>query len=148
MRQRAISFALTTILTLLALCGGVRAQDNPPPQGGQINALLTTACGAGVSSCVVKAAPGNLYGFLVYCSAACWVIGFNSTALPTNGAYTTGTGAGNGQFCHAASAAGVVEHDWPTYPMNFSVGITIAISSTACGTLTAATTGTITGTYK
>jgi hypothetical protein len=74
---------------------------------------------------------------------------FNATALPSNGATTAGKASGNLVECIAILTVndqrGVT---YDPYPVYFSVGITVAISSTACGTLTAATTGFIHGTVR
>lgn len=108
--------------------------------------IAPVVCGSAASSCVLKAAPGNLYSAYAECSAACWLMIFNSVAAPTNGATTAGIASGNLVECVSIAAGGVgsiANNGMP--PSVYTVGITATISSTTCATLTLATTGFING---
>lgn len=108
-------------------------------------ALVQTPCG-GASSCVLKASAGLLYDAYVSNATAGWLYAFNSTTAPVNGAVTAGKASGNYQECipvQANGSAGLIVGDAP--PVVFSVGVTLVFSSTACGTLTLATAGFLTG---
>lgn len=106
-------------------------------------------CGSAVSSCVLKNASGFLYGVYANCTAACWLMVFNATSAPSNGATTAGIAAGNMVECipiGAGSVGGVNYGSGP--PSAYSTGITATISSTACSTLTLSTVGFIHGTVR
>ncbi len=102
--------------------------------------------GSAASSQVLKATPGNLYSVYAECSAACWLMVFNSATAPSNGSTTAGTASGNMTDCIAipSGSNGSINYA-PGPPEVFSVGITAVISSTTCATLTLATTGFIHG---
>lgn len=102
--------------------------------------------GSAASSQVLKSTPGNLYSAYATCTAACWLMVFNATAAPSNGATTAGTGSGNLQDCIPIASGGLGTLNYaPGPPEAFSVGITATISSTACATLTLSTVGFIHG---
>lgn len=105
-------------------------------------------CGSAVSSCVLKASSGNLFGVYANCTSACWVMVFNAIALPSNGATTAGTASGNLSDCFEVAAGSSKSLFYVPYPKAFSVGMTVAISSTACATLTASSVGFVSGVYK
>lgn len=110
------------------------------------SASIPVVCGSAVSSCVLKASPGNLYSVYAECSAACWLMVFNAVAAPVNGSTTAGVASGNLVDCVAIAVGtnGGISHSG--LPASFySVGITAVISSTTCATLTLATTGFING---
>jgi hypothetical protein len=141
------------LLTLLALLASLAAQaqtlpatvasaGTPSPGVG----IIPVVGGSAASSQVLKASPGNLYSVYAECSAACWLMVFNSTTAPSNGATTAGVASGNMEECISISAHSVGSISYlPGPPANFSVGITATISSTECATLTLATTGFIHG---
>jgi len=116
--------------------------------GGTTTPLTDVACGSAVSSCVLKATPGNLFGVYANCTSACWLMLFNSVAAPSNGATTAGKASGNMVECIPIAANGTGSITYPTYPIGLSVGITAAISSTACATLTLSTVAFIHGTFQ
>lgn len=116
------------------------------PSSASGNALTGVTCGSAVSSCVLKNAAGNFYGVYAECTSACWLMVFNSTSAPSNGATTAGTASGNLVECVDVAANSVRSVTYPVLPANYSVGITAAISSTACATLTLSTVGFIRGT--
>jgi hypothetical protein len=111
-------------------------------------ALTDVVCGSAVSSCVLKASAGNLYGVYAECTSACWLMVFNATSLPANGATTAGKASGNLVDCISmtGTAGGSKSIAYTTFPVAMSVGITVAISSTACASLTASTVGFVHGT--
>ena len=117
----------------------------PAPTSSSALALTATTCGSAVSSCVLKASAGNLYGVYAQCTAACWLMVFNSTSAPSNGSTTAGSSSGNLVECVDVSAGSGKSITYPIYPRAFSVGLTAAISSTACGTLTLSTVGFVSG---
>ncbi len=113
--------------------------------GNPITAVPTIA-GSASSSSVFKAAAGHLISAYANCTAACWLMIFNSTTAPSNGSTTAGTASGGLQDCIPISAGGIGSINYAPQPAEFfSVGITAAISSTACGTLTLSPVGFIHG---
>jgi hypothetical protein len=119
------------------------------PTSASSAAIAPVAAGAAVSSSVLKAAPGNLYGVYATCTSACWLMIFNATSLPANGATTSGNASGNLQDCLAigANGNGFVNYA-PGPPESYSVGITAVISSTGCATLTASAVGYVHGSVQ
>lgn len=143
---------LCTYNTLNPSAGCVPVTSNTPlPTTGVTGdadfALSQTVCGSAASSCVIRAAPANFYGVYANCTSACWVMVFNRTTAPTNGATTAGTASGNVSDCFEV-AAGSSKSLFYLLPIAYSVGVTVAISSTACATLTLSTVGFIKGVYK
>lgn len=113
------------------------------------NNIPPVVCGSAVSSCVLKNSSGLFYGVYANCTSACWLMVFNATAAPSNGATTSGIAAGNMVECipiGAGSIGGVNYGSGP--PASYSTGITATISSTACSTLTLSTVGFIHGTVR
>lgn len=105
--------------------------------------------GSAASSQVLKATAGNLYSVYATVTAASWLMVFNSTSAPSNGATTAGTASGNLQECLAIPSGNTGSINYaPGPPEVFSVGITAVISSTSCGTLTLATVGYIHGSVQ
>ncbi len=136
---------VTFVTVLLLACGTAFAQSTTrlaPNTGGS---LATVTCGSAVSSCVLKSSPGNFYGVYADCTATCWVMVFNAIALPSNGATTAGSASGNLVECFDIAAGGSKSLTYLPFARFFTVGITVAISSTACASLTAATVGFISG---
>jgi len=103
---------------------------------------ITAVSGSAASTLVVKQTSGRLWDVYANCTAICWLMVFNATAAPTNGATTAGpaTTAGNMFHCVAIGANGVgtVQYQ-PGGTEFFSTGVVVMISSTACATLTAST---------
>ena len=106
-------------------------------------------CGSAVSSCVLKTSGGNLLGIYANCTSACWVMLFNAVAAPSNGATTAGKLSGNMIDCFPVAAGGANSLTYyDISQVDFSVGITAAISSTACATLTLSAVGFVHGTVR
>lgn len=153
--QRATHLWMAVTAGLLAIALGLfmavkpaAAQTVLTPTTGQANALVGVACGSAVSSCVLKSGSGTLYGVYAHCTSACWFMVFNALSLPGNGATTAGIASGNMVDCVDVAANTAKSLTYPVFPRYYSVGITVAISSTSCGTLTASTVGFVSGTVK
>ena len=117
------------------------------PSSSASAGIAPAIAGSAASSAVLKSSPGNLYGVYATCTSACWLMVFNAVAAPSNGATTAGVASGNMQDCIPIPAGGVGSINYLP-PEVFSVGITAAISSTACATLTLCTVGFIHGSAK
>lgn len=104
---------------------------------------IASMVNSGASSAVLKASAGNLYDVYLTNDTVkdLWLMVFNATLLPSNGATTAGMASGNLQDCVKvpAGTTGTISYD-PFAPESFSVGITAVASSTKCTTLTADTT--------
>ncbi len=96
--------------------GGGGASSSTP------NALTDVPCGSAVSSCVLKASPGNFFGVYADCTSACWLMVFNSVSAPSNGSTTAGKASGNMVECFPVAAGGANSVTYPTYPIALSVG--------------------------
>ena len=88
---------------------------------------------------IIKAAPGNLYDAYLTnnTGSTLFLFVFNSKTAPTNGSVTAGTAAGNYQDCvvvPTGTSVSVLASGSPGEP--FNSGVTLASSSTGCGTLT------------
>lgn len=97
----------------------------PPVVSGAANGAPTT----------LKASPGALIRIDAECAAACWLMVFNATAPPADGATTIGTASGNLQQCigiPVAGSSGVINYVPGPYE-HYSVGISAALSSNAAG---------------
>lgn len=140
-----------------AVTSAIPTQDPSVPIGGvgivptalAAGGLTPVVCGSAVSSCVLKASAGNLYSAYAECTAACWLMVFNSTSAPSNGSTTAGVASGNMVECidiSAGSSKSIAFAGMP--PEVYSVGITAAISSTACATLTLSTVAFVKGSVK
>ena len=137
--------ALVIVGTLLYVPTSTVAQQPSAP--------TDNTCGSAVSSCVLKASPGNLLGVYADCTAACWVMVFNSTAITGLAGSTVagpgsgpGAAAGNMVECFNVAANDSRSLSYPVNARRFNTGITVAISSTACATLTLSAVGFISGT--
>lgn len=102
-------------------------------------ALSPLATQAAASNSVLKASAGALKTLTVVAGATSgWVMVFDLTALPSNGA----TGASL-KWCYPVLSNGTVggiDKDWGEAPLIFTTGITVGFSSTACNSLTASAT--------
>lgn len=113
------------------------------------NSIPPVVCGSAISTCQLKNSSGYLYSVYADCTAACWLMVFNTTTTPTNGATTAGIASGNMQECIPIASGGTGGINYlPGPPSVFANGIYAAISSTACATLTLATTGFIHGVIR
>lgn len=94
------------------------------------------------SSQVLKASAGTLYGGAVTATVAGYLLIFNATSLPANGAVTPVKclSVPAGQTVSFSADAGTA---W-----TFSTGITLGYSTTGCYTLTASATAFFTGQFQ
>lgn len=93
---------------------------------------------------VVSAGPASLRSAYAICSSACYMMVFNSLTVPANGSTTAGAPNISGAMVHCVgpSSSIVPSVNYDFYDLEwFSVGISIAISSTGCGTLTQSSVG-------
>lgn len=123
--------------------GNLRVPSSAPAFG-----VAPVVGGSAVSSVIAKPAAGNLYSAYVTPTAAGWLMVFNATSLPGDGATTAGTASGGLQDCIYAPANSTTGVDYSSAPEVFTVGITVAFSSTACTTLTNSTVAFIHGSAK
>jgi hypothetical protein len=108
--------------------------------------VTPVVAGSASSGIVVKSSAGNLYSVSATCTAACWLMVFNSVTVPADGATTAGVASGNLQECLPIGAGGTGGVDYRSGPAEaFSVGIAAAISSTPCATKTASAVALING---
>jgi hypothetical protein len=119
------------------------------PTGNSNSGITPVVGGSAISSLVLKASAGSLYSTYANCTSACWLMVFNATSAPANGATTAGTASGNMTECIPIGAGSIGGLNYgPGPPAVYSVGITVAISSTACSTLTLSTVAMIHGMVK
>jgi len=136
--MRIRSILAVALLWALSAAAPARAQ-------GTINDVV---CGSAVSGCVLLNSPGQFFGAYAECTSACWLMVFNSTTVPGNGATTAGKASGNMVDCIDIAANSSRSVNYIFNPIVMSVGISIAISSTACATLTLSAVGFIHGTVQ
>lgn len=110
-------------------------------------AIAPIVAGSAASSSVLKATPGALQSVYATCTASCYLMIFNAVSAPANGATTAGIASGNMQECIGPSLSPSISYSGLP-PSTFTVGITAAISSTACATLTLSAVGFIHGTVQ
>ena len=96
-------------------------------------AVAPTASADGVSNFIAKGAAGTLFGFAVKVTASAgFVMAFDATTLPANGAVTP-------KLCMPVAA----NAGWtfsPPVPLAFLTGIVLGFSTSGCDTLAASTT--------
>lgn len=121
---------------------GGRLYSVPAPSGQSIVANTPSVTSAVGSSLVLKASAGNLYGWRVTTGASAgYVLVFNATSLPANGAVTP-------VDCVAVAANSTVGAGPFDIPERYGTGITIGFSTTGCFSLTASSTAFIRGTFQ
>lgn len=147
-----ISLLVAPITSAGSPSGGSAANPSRSAEVGSSTAadgIVPSIAGSAASSQIIKASPGNLYGVYATCTAACWLMVFNATTAPADGATTAGTASGNLQDCVSIPSGTTGSISYGAGPAEvFSVGITAVISSTACATKTAAATGFIHGSAR
>ena len=101
---------------------------------------------AGTSSIVLNSPSKALASLTVFSSAAGFALVYDAASLPANGAVAACAGPATARpclmWCAPIAAGGYVDRQWNS-PMSFTTGVVVAVSSTGCATLTAATTGQI-----
>ena len=108
--------------------------------------LVPIVAGPASSGVVLSPIPAELVSAYAVCTAACWLMIFNSATIPANGATTPGNAAGNLVSCIPIGAGLLASVNYAPGPTErFTSGISVAISSTACTTLTLSATAFIHG---
>jgi hypothetical protein len=118
---------------------GVVATQTVPTNSGNA-AIAPVISSALESGHVLKASAGNLYRLRVTATSAGYILVFNSTTVPADGAVTP-------QSCTYAAAAGTTEIDH-VIPDRFATGISVAFSTTGCFTKTASAVAMIEGSVQ
>ena len=127
---------------VIASAGNALFHTNAPTSSSTSAASKTVSASASVTSLVVKASAGNLYG--AYCTGiaggAGYMIVYNGTTAPSTGALTA---ANVLDFAYFNGVAGCAITYSGIPPVNYSTGIVILLSSAS--TPFTYTTGTVTG---
>ncbi len=124
---RSFSFVLA-FLAVLGL-GPVWAADQTVAISNGLGAAIRPVVSTAVeASHVLKSGPGSLYGFQVSFSTCavspCWVLVFDATSLPGDGAVTP-------VKFYEVSQSQTLGVNWaPGPPLKFATGITIGCSTT------------------
>lgn len=133
--------SLPTTPTIAAGSGVVSSPSSEASAG-----VSTTSSSALAANTIIKGSAGNLYSFEVSAdstlsSAAWWIMIYNATSAPSDGAVTPAK-------CYAMSTGTTsFSAAFPT-PIAMSTGITIGVSTTGCFTKTASTHAFISGDFK
>ncbi len=130
--------------------------SSTPSAPTSTNITPTSSAAAGIApgaanaanNLVLKASAGNLYDVYLTATADSWLYVFNATSAPSDGAVTAGIASGNYSQCIKVASGTTGSIAYAAIPEVYTVGITAVISSTACGTLTKATTGFLHGRAK
>lgn len=134
--------ALGSTLKALSLPVTIATDQSAVPVSGTVTAVMGSvtpvSTGAAAASLVVKAAPGTLYAAEVgSTSASGWLMLFNTTSAPADGAVTPLKA-----FQVAANTSARLAF---STPLTFSAGITLVFSSTGPFTKTASITAFLSG---
>jgi hypothetical protein len=118
----------------------------PAPSAEAGAGLSTGASSALAANLVVKASAGNLYSFNVSADstlsgAAWWLMIYNATAAPSDGAVTPAK-------CYAFPSGTTGYSAAFPAPVAFGTGIVLGVSTTGCFTKTASTHAFISGDFK
>ena len=114
--------------------------DSPTPQSGAGVSITPVVSASAESNHVLKASAGNLYRVRVTATVGGYLMLFNATSAPADGAVTP-------QSCTNVPANQTVEIDH-LIPDRFTTGITAVYSSTGCFTKTASATALIEGSVQ
>jgi hypothetical protein len=118
----------------------------PAPSSSALIGITPVVAGSVSSGVILKASPGNLYSVSATCSAQCWLMVFNSTTVPSNGSTTAGIATGNMTHCVPIPSGQIGSISYLGGPPEiYTTGMSTAISSTACATLTLSGVGFING---
>lgn len=116
-----------------------------PSSGATVGIAPVVSAAINQSSLVLKATPGNLYGFSVEIGATSgYVMVFDAASLPANGAVTP-------IKCYPVTSNGtngLLSVSWGSVPAVFTTGITLGFSTTGCFTQTASATAYFSGEVK
>lgn len=110
------------------------------PSAASTSGIAPVVTSAAAGTLVLKASAGNLYGLTVTTSSAAgYVMVFNATSAPVDGAVTP-------VHCvYIGSAPATVGISWRPLGSYYSTGISVAFSTTGCFTKTASATAFIAG---
>lgn len=121
------------ILLVALLAGTARAQSNPI-------VVQTTTPGALEGGHVFAGNKVSMYSVTWHITTAAnhWIMVFDATAIPANGAITSTTPLKDCQYVNgsAAQTDGTQNYDYTTHPLWMVNGITVAMSTTNCQSLT------------
>ena len=122
----------------------IASSSNPAPVNQVSATKVSTAALA--ANLVVSAAPASLFSFEVSAdstlsAAAWWVMAYDATAAPADGAVTP-------IKCYALPSGAPSISAGFTTPETFSTGVVIGVSTTGCFTKTASTHAFISGGYR
>lgn len=134
----ASTYGIVTMDTTGKLCDGAGGGGNTvtlAPSSSSASGLSPSSTSALASSQIVKSGAGNLFSFdisadSVLSSAPWWIMIFNATSLPADGAVTP-------TKCYAEPAGAASASFGFFIPVQFSTGIVIGVSTTGCFTKTA-----------
>lgn len=135
-----ISSLITALGTPMQSTGGTVGLVPSAASGAGISAVSSSALAANT---VIKASAGNLYSFQVSAdstlsAAAWWIMIYDATSAPADGAVTP-------KKCYALPSGSTLASFGFQYPVAFSTGIVIGVSTTGCFTKTASTHAFISG---
>lgn len=108
------------------------------PTSSSANGIAPIASTAAESSHVLKSSAGNLYGVSVVPTATGYMMVFDATSAPADGAVTP-------KFCLPVSANSAGNITARNIPASFATGIVVVFSTTGCFTKTASATAMFTG---
>lgn len=115
----------------------------PAPFGYGLPAISD---GPSISGKVLAAQSANFYGVYANSPVSVWLMVFNSATIPGNGATAPGGSGTSGALVHCV---GPSSNPFISFggdpPEPFSTGVSVALSSTPCGTLTLSASGFIHG---
>lgn len=121
---------MSKLLTLILLLMAFPAQATTPIGIPIVSIQSATA----EASHVLKASPGQLYGFSATSGASAgYVLFFDAVSAPANGTVTP-------KLCYSLGATGTTGASWLQYPIPFNTGIVVEFSTTGCYTATSSAT--------
>lgn len=147
--KQTVSFQCDTngklLTTTTPASGSVQAVTVQPASTSTVAVPIVPAAAsqALASNQVLKASAGNLYSFEVSAdstlsSAAWWIMIFDATSLPIDGAVTPAK-------CYAMPSGATGFNAAFSYPIRFTTGIVIGVSTNGCFTKAASTHAFISG---
>jgi hypothetical protein len=142
-------FRSTIFILVALLLGAVPAlAADPVSIDNRLGAAIPAVVSTGLeSNHVLKSSPGSLYDFQVNfgtcASYPCWILIFDQTSLPSNGALSGATAPV--KFYQISQNATLAASWAPGPPLKLLTGITIGCSTTGPFTLTATAQCTISG---
>ncbi len=137
--QSAAGTPNATALTVQGNASGVPVPVSVAASPASTTGLASVVSSAAENGHVLKASAGNLYGLDVSSGASAgYVLIFNSTTIPSNGAVTP-------IKAYPIAANSAIGLSWSPVPLYFSTGISVAFSTTGPFTLTLSATAFFSG---